>query len=418
MENISVKSASDKGILPSELPRVALAATAFFLILCSYYILRPVRDDMGVRFGADRLHWLFTATFLATLLIVPLFGRLVQRMRRAWILPAAYTFLCANLVAFHAAFAAGADTALAALFFVWLSVFNLFVVSLFWSNVSDAFSAAASHRVYGHIAAGGTAGALAGPALTASVARHVGTAQLLALSALLLGIAALCMILLRRMSGSGWHVTDQTIGGAPLAGIGLTLKSRNLRGIALLVICYTAVSTALYVEMLDLTGKSFPDAGERKSFFALIDLAVNLLALILQLSGTRRLVQNYGVKAALSVVPLLVLAGLFLTSVASGVIAIAILQVLNRAGDYAINRPGREMIYTTVDPESRYKAKNFIDTAVYRANDAASAWLINALRGAGLDALLLVGVPAAAAWLLTGFRIGRRHDEDSRNEPA
>jgi len=405
-----------RGLRPGELSSVALAFGGFFLLLCSYYILRPVRDTMGVQTGVEHLHWLFTGTFVFTLVTVPLFGAVVKRVRRARLLPAVYGFVIANLLGFAAAFAAGAGTAAAAAFFIWLSVFNLFVVSLFWSKVSDSFSTEQSHRLYGYIAAGGTVGALAGPALTAALARHVDTAVLLLCSAALLAAAALCLSGLRRGAPrAGDEAAARPIGGAILAGVSLTLKLPNLRAIALLVICYSAVSTVLYVELADAVGRRYADSGVRTAFFAGIDLTVNALTLTLQLLGTRRIVQRSGLRAALSLVPALVLTGLTLLTAWRGALPLAAVQTLHRAGDYALMRPGREMIYTTVNAESRYKAKNFIDTAVYRANDAASAWLVALLRGAGLDAVALLGLPAALLWLLTGFRVGRRHD---RHEPT
>ena len=407
--------ASHPALRSGEFKRAALAASAFFLLLCSYYILRPVRDEMGVQTGVGQLQWLFTGTFICTLLLVPVFGWMVKLVPRRLLLPVVYGFVVANLLGFYVAFTAGITVATAATFFIWLSVFNLLVISLFWSQVSDVFSKEQSHRLYGYIAAGGTMGALAGPAMTAVLARHISLANLLALSATLLTAAAACMILLRRHATVMAPAAKKPIGGSVWAGIQLTLKRPGLRGIALLIICYSAVSTVLYIEQLDIVGKTFADSGERTSFFAAIDLVVNALALSVQLLLTRRVVQHAGLRTALSLVPVLVMVGLGALLAWRSAVSLAMVQVVHRAGDYSLMRPGREMIYTTVDPESRYKAKNFIDTAVYRANDALSAWLIAGIRAAGLDAILVAGIPIALLWLLTGFRTGRRHD---RNEPT
>lgn len=391
--------------------RVILAAIAFFLLLCSYYVLRPVRDDMAVQTGSDKLQWLFSGTLLFTLMIVPVFGWVVRRVPHARIVPAVYGFLILNLIGFQAAFAGGVTTALAATFFIWLSVFNLFVVSLFWSRMSDLFSTEASHRVYGFIAAGGTAGALTGPALTALLAPRISTVALLSLATILLAAAGACIVLAGRAGRpSSENRPSRPVGGAILAGVPLTLSHPSLRGITALIVCYTAVSTVLYIELVELAGTQYADSGERKAFFAIIDLAVNALALTLQMLGTRRIVQRLGLRKALSIVPLMMLAGLAALGAWRTAIALATVQTLHRAGEYAINRPGREMIYTTVGAESRYKAKSFIDTAVYRASDAASAWLIAAVRGAGLDAVAVVGIPAALLWLVAGFKTGGRHD--------
>jgi ATP:ADP antiporter, AAA family len=401
--------------LPGERRRVAFAFAAFFLILCSYYILRPVRDEMAVQYGAAKLQWLFTGTFIFTLLVVPLFGWTVRVVPRTILLPAVYGFLIFNLLGFYAAFAAGITIYSAAAFFLWLSVFNLFVVSLFWSRMSDCFSTAESHRLYGYIAAGGTCGALAGPAITAVLAKHVATAHLLMLSIFLLAAAVACMLALPDRKAADDRAPARPLGGSIIAGIPLTLKLRDLRGIALLIICYTTVSTVLYIELVSQVGARFSSPSERTIFFASVDLAVNGLALILQMLGTRKVVSRFGLRTALSAVPLLLLAGIGLLGAWRSAVGFAALQTLHRAGEYALGKPGREMIYTTVDSESRYKAKNFIDTAVYRAGDAASAWVIAAIRTAGLDALLFVAVPAALLWLVNGFRLGGRHD---RHESA
>jgi AAA family ATP:ADP antiporter len=326
--------------------------------------------------------------------------------------PAVYGFVVLNLLAFAAAFTAGITLATAAAFFIWLTTFNLIVVSLFWSAVSDAFTTEQSHRLYGYIAAGGTAGALAGPALTALLARYLGSAHLLALSAGLLAAAAVCLVLLRRAHPAELTAAHRPIGGSVLAGVPLTFKLSSLRGVALLVICYTAVHTVLYVEIADLAQHTYPDSGERTAFFARFDLTVNVLALAIQLLLTRPVVQRFGLAIALPAAPVLVLAGIGAVGIWPTALLLIGTQVVNRAGEFALVRPGREMIYTTVDPESRYKAKNFIDTVVYRGNDTIVAWLVSLVRGAGLEALVLVGIPVAIAYVLTGFRVGRMHDRD------
>jgi ATP:ADP antiporter, AAA family len=391
-----------------------LGFTAFFLLLSSYYMLRPVRDEMGVQTGVERLQWLFSGTFVFTLLTVPAFGWVVKRVSRARLLPVVYGLVVIILLGFYAAFAAGVTAVTAAAFFIWLSAFNLIIVSLFWSNVSDAFTTEQSHRLYGYIAAGGTAGALAGPALTAFLARYVSSASLLALSAALLAAAAGCMVLLRRTHADAASGAARPIGGSVLAGVPLTLKLPSLRGVALLVICYTAVHTALYVEMVDLARRTYPNSGTRTAFFASLDLAVNTLALGIQLLLTRPIVQRFGLAVGLALAPLVVLAGLAASTLLRTSALLVGTQIVNRAGEFALVRPGREMIYTTVDPESRYKAKNFIDTVVYRGNDAVMAWLVATIRGAGLDAVALAAIPVALAWVATAFNVGRHQD---RKEP-
>jgi AAA family ATP:ADP antiporter len=400
---------------PGEFKRVALAFAAFFLLLSSYYILRPVREDMGVRTGVDKLQWLFTGTFIATIVFVPIFGWVVKRITRPRLVPVVYGIFIANLLIFLALFAFSDSLGVAASFFIWLSVYNLAVVSLFWSNVSDVFSTGEAKRLYGYISAGGTAGALAGPALTASIAHLVSTSTLIGISALLLLASGACSVALRRLSHPSEDTAPRPIGGSLLAGVSRTLQSPTLRGLAFLIIFYTTVTTVIYVEMAAVVRGTFADSGERTVFFATIDLIVNCLALLTQVLGTNRVVMRYGLRTALAVVPLIVMIGLTINGLWTSVIALAVLQIVHRAGEYALVRPGREMIYTRVDPESRYKAKSFIDTTVYRANDAAASWLIATIRAAGVSAFFAVGIPAALLWLFTGFTIGRRHD---RTEPA
>lgn len=397
-----------------ELPRVVLGFAAFFLLLCSYYILRPVRDEMGVQTGASRLQWLFTATFIATLLVVPVFGWVVRQLPRRLLVPVIYGFFVANLLVFYGIFLAGITRVTAATFFIWLSVFNLFVVSLFWSNVSDVFNTGQAKRVYGYIAAGGSAGALTGPAMTAVLAQHLSTSMLLALSAVLLSGAAGCTMAMRR-GIAGAAPDARPIGGSILAGVRLAWQVISLRGIALLIILYTSVSTVLYIEQAAAAGRTFSDSGERTAFFATIDLTTNCLALLTQIVITRRVIQNFGLRVTLSIVPLLVTGGLLFAGAWRTSFILAIVQIVHRAGDFSLMRPGRETIYTTVDQESRYKAKNFIDTTVYRANDAFASWLVAAIRAAGISSFFLFGVPAAVLWFFTGYKVGRRHD---RHEPA
>lgn len=389
---------------------MALAVAGFFLLLCGYYILRPVRDEMGVQTGASQLHWLFSATFVATLLATAVYGWLVARIRPRIIVPAVFGLVIACVLGFGAVFKLGVTAAAAAAFYVWLSVINLFLVALFWSRLGDLFTPEQARRLYGYVAAGGTTGALVGPAATALLARQLSAAHLLTLSAALFAAATGCLVALGRRAPDRAQASSRPIGGSMLAGITLTFKHPSLRGLALLTVGYSTVATILYVEQVDLVGRAYADAGERTAFFATIDLAVNIVALAVQLMGTRALVQRLGLRVALSAAPMLTLCGLGVLAVWPTAAGVAAVQVLHRSGEYALMRPGREMIYTALNPESRHKAKSFIDTAVYRANDAGSSWLASAVRAAGLSAVLVVALPAATAWLATGFLVGKRHD--------
>ena len=406
---------------PGEAAAVGWAFTYFFLLLASYYILRPLRDEMGIAGGIDKLPWVFTGTFVAMLAAVPLFGLITARLPRRRFLPMVYGFFVANLLLFYGAFqfeAWQASTARA--FFVWVSVFNLFVVSVFWSFMVDVFTSHQGRRLFGLIAAGGTAGAITGPALTASVAAPLGPVNLLPVSALLLAGAVLCIPHLGRWSDRRPSAPTRDP-GAPLAGsifAGLTLivRSPYLLGIALFMLLFTTLSTFLYFEQAQLVAHSLAGPAERTRFFALLDLAVNTLTVVTQILITSRLLTRLGVAGSLALVPLLSGLGFALLALTPAIAVLAGFQVLRRAGDYAVTRPARELLYTVVDRETKYKAKNALDTVVYRGGDAVAGWLFAGLKGlgAGLVAIAWMAVPIALVWTAVSLWLGRRQAALSR----
>ena len=404
---------------PREVRALLWSWSYFFVLLCSYYIVRPMRDEMGVRGGVENLHWLFTGTFFVMLAVVPLFGWLTSRYRRSRFLPAIYYFFIGTVLLFYALFQSELDGVIVArAFFVWTSVFNLFVVSVFWSFMADIYSNSQARRLFGFIAAGGTAGALAGPALTTSLAVTLGPAKLLLISAGLLLWAVVCI---RRLAQ--WQARqpdpaqgvragpdpDQAMGGGVFAGIRLVFRSPYLLGIALLMVLYTTLSTFLYFQQAQIVRDSFASGAERTAVFASIDLAVNGLTILLQVLVTARLVKTLGLAWTLALVPLLLCAGFVALALAPGLMVLVAVQVVRRAGNYAITRPAREMLYVVLGREQKYKAKNFNDTVIYRAGDAVSAWLYTGLRGLGLglSGLAWVAVPLAAVWAWVAWRLGR-----------
>lgn len=392
---------------PHELAALGWAFAYFFLLLAAYYVLRPVRDAMAVQVGSGKLQWLFTATFLAMLALVPLYGWLCARLPRARFLPAVYGFFILNLLGFHFF----PDPRV---FFVWLSVFNLFAVSVFWSLMADLFDREQAARLFGAIAAGGSCGAIAGPALTAGASTALGTPNLLLLSAFLLFLALLSMLRLiawgAKFPRAGEPPADEPIGGSVLAGLRAALSSPYLLGICAYLLCYTVLSTALYFQQIEIVGKAFPDAAERTRFFAVVDLAVNSIALIVQLTLTARLTARLGTGWMLALMPLVSIAGFAVLGASPTLAVLLVVGITRRAGEFAISKPVREALYTVVPREDRYKAKSFIDTVVYRGGDAASGWLFGLLRGAGfgLSALAYAAVPVAGAWLAVSFWLGRR----------
>src|SRR5881396_2634768 len=366
---------------PHELSALAWAFAYFFLLLCSYYLLRPVRDALAVEAGTEKLQWLFTGTFAAMLALVPAFGWLCARLSRARLLPVVYAFFALNLLLFSARLDA-------ALFFIWLSVFNLFVVSVFWGFMSDLFSAAQAARLYGSIAAGGSCGAIAGPLIAAGTVSKVELTGLLLISAALLALTIVCIVMLGRWARAhpraGDPPPDAPIGGSILAGVRAALSSPFLLGICGYLLCYTALSTALYFAQVDIVRETVPDAGERTRAFARLSAAL-------------------GPAWMLALMPMLSLAG-FLWLGAAPVLGVLIaFGVVRRIGEFSISKPARDALFTVVPREERYKAKNFIDTVIYRGGDTLSGWLLG-----GVPGLTFVAAAISAAWIALAFFLGGR----------
>jgi AAA family ATP:ADP antiporter len=416
---------SPQSVLPAFLVQVRREEIAgmlwsfayFFCLLCGYYILRPVRDEMGIQGGVENLQWLFTGTFVAMLAAVPLFGWLSARLPRRRLLPAVYLFFAANILVFYALLESGlAPQATAHAFFIWVSVYNLFVISVFWSFMADLFRNEQARRLYGFIAAGGSAGGLAGPAITALLAPKVGPANLLPLSACMLLLATLCIYRLGTWARTGSAPEGregEPIGGSILAGISGVLKSPYMMGIALYVALGTLLGTFLYFHQAYIVAAEVPTSGERTALFAKIDLVVNLLTPLLQIFLVSRLMRRFGIGVTLMILPVAAIAGFALIGIYPTLAVLVAFQVLRRAGEYAIARPAREVLFTVLDREQKYKAKNFIDTVVFRGGDAASGWLFEGLRvlGLGFSGIAFVGVPVAVLWAGTGWMLGRTQEE-------
>ena len=389
------------GARPHELAALGLAFAYFFLVLCSYYVLRPLRDTFGVALGKEEVQRLFTLTFFVMLLLVPLFGWLCTRFSRGAVLPIVYGFFALNL----AWFSVQLDQRV---FFVWLSVFNLFVVSVFWSFMADLFSTEQSSRLYGAIAAGGSCGALAGPLLVRQMIGAMGSGGLLLLAAILLLLAVPCIVMLGRWARAhpraGDPPPEQPIGGSIVAGARAALSSRYLLAICLYLFCYTVLSTALYLQQLEIVPRVIPDRTEQTRLFAGIDFTVNALTLLLQLFAFARLTRWLGPAWMLALMPLVSLAGFAWLGAAPTLTALIAFGVTRRVGEFAISKPAREALFTVVSREDRYKAKNFIDTVVYRGGDVFSIWAFGALTAAAAAAA--TGV--ALAWTAVAFYLGSR----------
>jgi len=386
----------------------------FFCLLAAYYVLRPLRDEMGVAGGVKNLHWLFTATFVVMLAAVPLFGALVARLPRSRFIPLVYHFFVFNIALFWALLAFdAARIETARVFFVWISIFNLFAVSVFWSFMADIFAAEQGKRLFGFIAAGGSAGALLGPALTVWLAGAIGPVNLLLVAAVLLEAAVLCVLRLEaaapRRSDEAAAAPQSPIGGNALAGFVLLLRSPYLAGIALWVLLLSLCGTFLYFQQATIVAAASDDPAVRTRIFASIDLVAGLLTVLIQATATGRLMTRFGVGPACALLPLVFAVGFALLAGSPVLLAVIAFQALQRTANFAVSNPAREVLFTVVAREEKYKSKYLIDGPVFRGGDALFGWLFNLLRAAGVElaAISAATVPVALAWLALALALGR-----------
>jgi ATP:ADP antiporter, AAA family len=387
----------------------------FFFVLCAYYIIRPLRDEMGVSLGPGRLQWLFSAVFVVMLAAVPLFGWVVSSFARRRIVPIVYGFLIANLLGFWGLFHISAHGAvIAGAFFIWVSVFNLFVVSLFWSLMSDLYRSEQARRLYGFIAAGGSAGALAGPLLTQSLVGVLGATNLLLVSALLLLAATQAALALRRLFSevAGRQSEERPLGKGLLAGAIAVWRSSYLFHIALWILLANLISTLFYLEQARIVGETLADRTQRVQLFARLDLAVSIATILAQVFLTPRVLARFGLAAAIAVLPSFAALGLIGLALSPTLIVIVSILAIERALAFAISNPALKVLYTVLAPEAKYKAQNFNDTVVFRGGDAASGWIFNSLAkslGLSLASVAVLSLPLALLWLLLSLRLGRQH---------
>ena len=367
---------------------------------------------MGIAGGVRNLQWLFTATFLAMLAAVPLYGALVARLPRRRFIPMVYHFFVANLAGFWLLLTLDVERAVVArVFFVWISVFVLFAVSVFWSFMADIYSSEQGKRLYGFIAAGGSAGSLAGPALTIGLADRIGTTNLLILAAVLLELAVFCAMRLE-VKGAQGSKGEQRIGGSAFAGLLMVLRSPYVAGIMLWVALLSVAATFLYFEQAAIVAAASDDPATRTRIFATVDLAVGLLTLGVQFVATGKLIARFGVGPALALLPFVFAAG-FAVLAASPVLAVVIaFQALQRTANFAISNPAREVLFTVVARDEKYKAKNVIDIVAVRGADAAGGWVVTGLRSIGMEArgISLAAIAIAAATLVLAVALGREQE--------
>jgi AAA family ATP:ADP antiporter len=387
----------------------------FFTLLAGYYVLRPLRDQMGIAGGVRNLPWLFTATFVALLIAQPLYGALVARLPRSRFIPIVYHFFVGNLGLFWLLLVLGVELAtVARIFFVWVSVFNLFAVAVFWSFMADLFDAEQGKRLFGFIGAGGTAGALLGPLLTIGLSGPLGPTNLLIPAAILLELAVFCVHRLERVA-TAQPVTARTqerIGGSAFAAVPELVRSPYLAGVGLWVSLLSFGATTLYFEQAHIVAATVHGAATQTRLFAGVDLAVNLLTLLTQVFATGRLLKRLGSGAAAGALPAVYLVGFATLFLFPTLATVLVVQVAQRWMNFAIANPARQVFFTVMMREEKYKAKNLIDVVIYRGSDALYGWVFDSLQALGwkLGAIALASLPVVLGWVALSLGLGRAQE--------
>lgn len=420
---------------PGEGRFVGWAWLYLFSVFSAYYVIRPIRDEAGVAGGVANLSWLFTGTLLVMIAANPPFAALVARLPRMRFIAITYRFFILNLLAFLALLSTTTGEAnvwVGRAFFIWTSVFNLFVVSVFWAFMVDLFTNEQGKRLFGFIAAAATVGGILGSSLTATLVHSLGAPRLLLVSAALLELGVFAARRLGRLAPALHRPAPgekpqepaaaeaAVIGGGVLAGVRNALASPYLLNICLYMLMYTVLSTFLYFQQADIVDRTFADRAARTAFFAKVDLLVNALTLGAQLFLTGRVMQRAGVAVTLTFVPALTAVGFLLLGLMPTVAIVVGFTVLRRAGNFAFARPSREVLFTVVSREDKYKTKNFIDTVVYRLGDQVGAWASSlvAMMGFAAGAIAWTAVPIALAWVANAWWLGRRQEQRAREAGA
>jgi ATP:ADP antiporter, AAA family len=399
-----------------------LAFGCNFSLMGGYYILRPVRDAMAAVFGVDRLQELFTGTLVLTLLVSPVFAWLTDKFKLSRVLPGVFLFLIINIVGFCIWFHSTPDSRwLAATFYWWFSVFNLFIVSVFWSVMVDVFTSTQSTRLFPMITAGGSLGAIAGPLVTRLFVHGLGViGLLLTAGASFVVVIAFVRWLIREkgqlqatQQETQVSVMNRQLSGNALDGFKTLFTSSFLINHAAFILLMTWVATVGYFIQTELISKAFADIASRTQAIADIDLVVNISSALVATFGLSRFIKRFGVTGSLVLNPILVAISFVLMAMSPTLLMLQAMQAWRRITQYAIARPSREICFTVVDQESRYKAKNIIDVAVYRFGDLSSAWLLSGLRmlGFGMTGALSMGVVWAAMWGVSAWSLGHQYEK-------
>jgi AAA family ATP:ADP antiporter len=407
-------------IEPFEVKAVILSMLYFFFLFGSYSVIKPVRDAMGTVYGIERIQELFTGTFIASFLFAPLYSGLASRIKLSTFLPWVYGCVAASIVVFYALFAFGEaqDRWVAAAFYIWVSTFNMLILSVFWTFMADLFSRTQAKRLFGFVAAGGTLGGIAGPAIATFLVKRVGTNNLMLISAAGFVVTAILVSMLahekQTLQAAGSEVQpttlDHRLGGNPFDGFVLLLRSPYLLLFALFLLLMTWISTIVYIQLGDLITKAFSSREARTQAYASIDLVVNSCAVLIQLFGTGRIISRFGVNTGLLLNPLIMVMAFIAIVFSPVLLVLGGIQIIRRVAEYAVAKPTREMLFTVVDQASKYKAKNVIDTVIYRFGDVSSAWLSSFILPFGVTGLAIFGVIVSAAWFPIAYLLGKRYE--------
>lgn len=406
-------------IEPHELKATLLSFSFIFILMAAYYILRPVRDAMASDWSDAEVSMLWTLNFFISAVVVALYGYIVSRVKFKHLVPGIYTFFAASFILFYLAASMSPDrTFVDKSFYVWVSVFSMFHISVFWSYMSDLFSREQARRLFAVIAAGASAGALVGPLIPTLFAGLIGTDALTLVASVMLVLPIPIILYLARLKVTELDNADVQadldairIGGNPFAGFRLFFTDPYLLAIGAFILLYTMISSFVYFEQKNLL--EVYDRATRTQILGSIDWLVNLLTFGLAFFATSRLVKRLGIGLTLACMPVLVCAGMLILAFAPMITVLLALQVVRRAGNYAITRPAREMLFTEVDKETRFKAKPVIDVVVYRGGDTVTAWFFTGLTeglGLGFTAVGIVGAGIAALWAAVGIFLGRIYD--------
>ena len=407
--------------------KAALSSFLFVVILMSaYYILRPVRDAMASDWTDAEVSWLWTLNFFISTAVVAVYGIAVSRVRLQLLVPAMYGIFALTFVVFYVlASTSGDRTLIDKSFYVWVSVFSLFHISVFWSFMSDLFNKEQAGRLFSIIAVGASVGGLIGPTIPSFFSESLGTDNLMLIASVMLLIPIPIIFYLQSLKSSDLRNEDlylrkpnATIGGNPFSGFKMFFANPYLLAIGLFIFLYTGVSSFVYFELKNLLSEL--SRVERTAVWAKMDLAVNILSITTGLFATGRIVGKFGMPVTIALVPVLICVGLLILAISPFLAAVVTLQIVRRAGNYAVTRPAREMLFTRVDRETRFKAKPVIDIVAYRGGDMLMAWLFTGLTqglGLGLAAVAMVGAGIAALWSMVGIYLGRWFERDDSSSP-